>query len=41
MMTMSVASLAERLARIPKFVLFGAAALVQLVLLTLMIIDRV
>lgn len=41
MMTMSVASLAERVARIPKFVLFGAAALVQVALLTLMIIDRV
>ena len=40
MMTMSVASLAERLARIPKFVLFGAAALVQVALLALMIIDR-
>jgi uncharacterized membrane-anchored protein len=40
-MTMSVASLAERLARIPKFVLFGAAALVQVALLTVMIVDRV
>jgi uncharacterized membrane-anchored protein len=36
-----VASLADRLARIPKFVLFGTAALVQLALLALMIIDRV
>lgn len=33
-------SLAGRLARIPKFVLFGAAALVQIVLLAAMIIDR-
>jgi uncharacterized membrane-anchored protein len=41
MITISVASLTERLARIPKFVLFGAAALVQVALLTLMIIDRV
>jgi uncharacterized membrane-anchored protein len=40
MMTISVASLPDRVARIPKFVLFGAAALVQVALLTLMIIDR-
>jgi uncharacterized membrane-anchored protein len=31
----------ERLARIPKFVLFGAAALIQIALLAVMIIDRV
>ena len=36
----SAASLAERLARIPKFVLFGAAALVQIALLAVMIVDR-
>ena len=40
-MTISIASLAERLARIPKFVLFGAAALIQVALLALMIVDRV
>src|SRR5258708_26517427 len=37
----SATSLAELLARIPKIVLFGVAALVQVALLTLMIIDRV
>ena len=31
----------ERLARIPKFVLFGVAALIQIALLAVMIIDRV
>jgi uncharacterized membrane-anchored protein len=41
MMTISVASLAERLARIPKFALFGVAALVQVALLAVMIVDRV
>jgi uncharacterized membrane-anchored protein len=34
-------ALAERLERIPKFVLFGAAALIQLALLAVMIFDRV
>jgi uncharacterized membrane-anchored protein len=34
-------SLAERLQRIPKIVLFGAASLVQFALLGLMVIDRV
>jgi uncharacterized membrane-anchored protein len=41
MIKTSATSLAELLARIPKFVLFGVAALVQIALLTLMIIDRV
>jgi uncharacterized membrane-anchored protein len=41
MIKTSAASLAELLARIPKIVLFGAAALVQVALLTVMIIDRV
>jgi uncharacterized membrane-anchored protein len=41
MITVSFASLADRLTRIPKFVLFGAAALIQIALLALMIIDRV
>lgn len=41
MTAMTATSLAERLARIPKFVLFGAAALVQIALLSVMIIDRV
>jgi uncharacterized membrane-anchored protein len=41
MTTISAASLAERLARTPKFALFGAAALVQIALLAVMIIDRV
>ena len=36
----SMASLAERVARIPKLVLFGAAALVQIALLAVMIVDR-
>jgi uncharacterized membrane-anchored protein len=40
-MTAISASLAERLARIPKFVLFGAAALIQIALLAAMIVDRV
>jgi uncharacterized membrane-anchored protein len=40
MTTTSSATLAERAARIPKFALFGAAALVQLALLALMIFDR-
>ncbi|SIO29241.1 Uncharacterized membrane-anchored protein [Bradyrhizobium erythrophlei] len=35
------ASLAEFSARIPKIVLFGAAALIQVALMTVMIIDRV
>ena len=39
-MTISIGSLAERVARIPKFALFGAAAVVQLALLTVMIVDR-
>jgi uncharacterized membrane-anchored protein len=34
-------SLAERLERIPKFVLFGAAALIQVALLAVMVFDRV
>jgi uncharacterized membrane-anchored protein len=41
MIKTSATSLAELLARIPKIVLFGVAALVQVALLTLMIIDRV
>jgi uncharacterized membrane-anchored protein len=41
MISTSTASLAELLARIPKIVLFGVAALVQVALLTLMIVDRV
>ena len=41
MIKTSAASLAELLARIPKIMLFGVAALVQVALLTLMIIDRV
>jgi uncharacterized membrane-anchored protein len=40
-MTAISASLAERLARIPKFVLFCAAALIQIALLAAMIVDRV
>lgn len=36
----SLVGLAERLGRIPKLVLFGAAALVQLALLAAMVIDR-
>jgi uncharacterized membrane-anchored protein len=40
-MTAISASLAERLARIPRFVPYGAAALVQIALLTVMIMDRV
>jgi len=35
-----LASLTERLQRIPKIALFGVAALVQIALLTLMVIDR-
>jgi uncharacterized membrane-anchored protein len=34
------ASVGERFARIPKFMLFGAAAVIQIVLLALMIVDR-
>ncbi|MCK1515664.1 GDYXXLXY domain-containing protein [Bradyrhizobium sp. 190] len=41
MINASATSLAARLARIPKPVLFGAAALIQIALLTVMIIDRV
>jgi uncharacterized membrane-anchored protein len=41
MISTSTASLAELLARIPKIVLFGVAALVQVALLPLMIVDRV
>jgi len=41
MIKTSGASLAEIWARTPKIVLFGAAALVQVALLTVMIIDRV
>jgi uncharacterized membrane-anchored protein len=41
MINTSAASLAERLARIPKMVLFGIAALAQVALLTLMIVDRI
>ncbi|WFU15733.1 GDYXXLXY domain-containing protein [Bradyrhizobium sp. CB3481] len=41
MTEISAASLAERLARVPKLVLFGVAALVQIALLAVMIIDRV
>jgi uncharacterized membrane-anchored protein len=41
MINTSAASLAELLARIPKIVLFGVAALVQVALLTVMIVDRV
>jgi uncharacterized membrane-anchored protein len=40
-MTANPALLAERLARLPKFVPFGAAALVQIALLAVMIVDRV
>jgi uncharacterized membrane-anchored protein len=41
MIETSATSFAELLARIPKIVLFGVAALVQVALLTLMIMDRV
>ena len=41
MIKTSAASLAEFSARLPKIVLFGAAALIQVALLTVMIIDRV
>ena len=41
MTAISATSLAERLAHIPKFVLFGAAALIQIALLAVMIVDRV
>jgi uncharacterized membrane-anchored protein len=41
MIKTSATSLAELLAHIPKIVLFGFAALVQVALLTLMIIDRI
>lgn len=41
MTAISAASLAERLARVPKLALFGVAALVQIALLAVMIIDRV
>jgi uncharacterized membrane-anchored protein len=41
MITTSAASLAGLWARTPKIVLFGAAALVQVALLTVMIVDRV
>lgn len=37
----SATSLAERLARVPKLALFGVAALVQVALLAVMIVDRV
>jgi uncharacterized membrane-anchored protein len=37
----SAAALADRSKRIPKFVLFGAAALIQLALLAVMVADRV
>jgi uncharacterized membrane-anchored protein len=37
----SAAALADRLKRIPKFVVFGAAALIQLALLAVMVADRV
>ena len=40
MIETSAASLAVLWARIPKLALFGAAALVQVALLTVMIIDR-
>lgn len=40
MIKTSATSLAELLAHIPKIVLFGVAALVQVALLTLMIIDQ-
>jgi GDYXXLXY protein len=40
MIRTSAASLAERWGRIPKLALFGAAALVQVALLTVMVIDR-
>ena len=40
-MTGLAASFAERFARIPKIVLFGVAALVQVTLLVVMVIDRV
>jgi uncharacterized membrane-anchored protein len=41
MIKISATSLAELLARIPKVVPFGVAALVQVVLLTVMIVDRI
>ena len=41
MSTVSAAAFAEPLRRIPKFVLFGAAALIQLALLAVMVADRV
>ena len=41
MITTSAAFLAGLWARTPKIVLFGAAALVQVALLTVMIVDRV
>jgi uncharacterized membrane-anchored protein len=41
MINPSAASLAEFWARIPKIVLFGIAALAQVALLTLMIVDRI
>jgi uncharacterized membrane-anchored protein len=41
MISSSAAALADRLKRIPKFVLFGAAALIQLALLVVMVADRV
>jgi uncharacterized membrane-anchored protein len=41
MITTTAASLASLWARTPKIVLFGAAALVQVALLTVMIVDRV
>lgn len=41
MSTTSAAAFAEPLRRIPKFVLFGAAALIQLALLAVMVADRV
>ena len=40
-MIKTAATLAEFLARIPKIVLFGSAALVQIALLAVMIVDRV
>lgn len=39
-MTVPFASAAERFARIPKVVLFGAAALIQIALLGFMVVDR-
>jgi uncharacterized membrane-anchored protein len=39
-MTRTFASISERCERIPKLVLFGAAALVQIVLLTMMAVDH-